>query len=411
MKFDAARTVSTLRDLGDKRFAGTDGEAQVAAFAAERLGQSGWDVERRVVAGSELPRLSISWMGWWLLALPVAAATAMFWSGRTHWLARVLASLLLLVAASWAYLGLVRGLRFGWRIGPLKQAPLVIARPRSDRVAVCRVVLVAPLGALSAIPGGSWTSRALVVSIILPCLLLCIGLSLAAQFASERSAAQLDLWRNGLAIGLSGLIVVTTLALSIEGLLPRNANLVLDRHERTGIAVLLEMARTWPSSRKEPLELLVAGVGGQTLDFAGARALQSMALFEQDLIPTLFVLLLGPGPGVITTISSDDCRELAQSAAKSLWLPHRSLARSLAWLGLWPEEPAGRDLVALVGAGVFNRRPAVGTIDPAALAIVAQLATEITLRWSKERRRATAQSDSVVASSASRRDDQSVPRG
>ena len=68
MKFDSARVIETVKELGDARFAGRDGEARIAEFAAERLAQLGWHVERRVVLGSVLPRLAVSWLGWWLLA-------------------------------------------------------------------------------------------------------------------------------------------------------------------------------------------------------------------------------------------------------------------------------------------------------------------------------------------------------
>ena len=217
-----------------------------------------------------------------------------------------------------------------------------------------RVVLLTPLGSLSAIPPGPRAGQVLVAWIILPSLVICSGSSLASVFASERLAAQLDSFTRGLALGLSALILVTALAVTVSTLRSGKAARSVDRQNRAGIAVLLEMARTWPASRNEQLELIVAGFGGQSLDFAVPRVVQSMALFGQESVPTLFLLLFAPGlvsSPLSRAVTAEIWRNPPPAACGSLIGPHRG---RYARLGLWPEKTVGWDLVALVGAAAFE---------------------------------------------------------
>jgi hypothetical protein len=179
---------------------------------------------------------------------------------------------------------------------------------------------------------------------------------------------------------------VAAAAQTIKELRLRDRRRALDPSERTGLAVLLEVARTWPASRAQTIELVLAATGGQMLDFVGARAVFSIPSPAPPEVPTIYVLLLAPAVGKEIIISSQTCLELAESAAKGLWVPYRLTSRSLRSFGLWPEEPPGREVVALVGSGLFSRDPTRAAIDSASLQNVAQLATEIALRWSKQRR-------------------------
>src|SRR5271170_7264059 len=52
MKFDVERAVADIRELGDARFAGPDGEAKVVDFLAGRFESIGYRVERREAAGA-----------------------------------------------------------------------------------------------------------------------------------------------------------------------------------------------------------------------------------------------------------------------------------------------------------------------------------------------------------------------
>ena len=252
MKFDAARVIETVDELGAARFTGRDGESRIADFVAERLTQLGWQVERRAVLGPVLPRLAVSSLGWWSLASLVTAATVVCWTSMPRWPVRALGSSLLILSALWAYLALSRGLRFGWNLPPVSEAPVVIAQPRSDRPPSCRVVLQTPLGALSAAPRDSLSGHSSIVSTILAGLLLSSGLMLVSVFSSEASTARLHLYARLLTIGLLGLVWVAAIAQTFKDLRLRDSRRVLDPSQRTGLAVLLEMARAWPNSPYQP---------------------------------------------------------------------------------------------------------------------------------------------------------------
>src|SRR5713226_4651676 len=64
MRFDVAQALKTVEELGDPRFAGPDGEAQVADFVAERFERMAYPVERREVVGSSDPQRVALWAGW-----------------------------------------------------------------------------------------------------------------------------------------------------------------------------------------------------------------------------------------------------------------------------------------------------------------------------------------------------------
>src|SRR4051794_31371530 len=51
MRFDTSRAMGIFEELGDPRFAGPEGETQVADFVADRSAGMGLQVERREVSG------------------------------------------------------------------------------------------------------------------------------------------------------------------------------------------------------------------------------------------------------------------------------------------------------------------------------------------------------------------------
>ena len=284
---------------------------------AERLTQLGWQVDRRMVLGSGLPRLSVSSVGWWGLAALLATATAVCWTSGARRQAQALSASLFILSALWVYLGLVRGLRFGWRLPPLREASVVVAHLQSNRPAPCRVVLVAPLGPQSAIPRGSVLGHPSIVSVILACLVLSSGLSMAAAVSIDPAATRWISWSRAIGAVLLGVVCVIAVALTITEFRLRTRRAPLALPDRTGAAVLLEMARTWPASPHQPdaparvpelararpasraqkIELVVAATGGQALDFVGMRTVLHMALPERGEVPTLYLLVFAPGSG------------------------------------------------------------------------------------------------------------------
>jgi hypothetical protein len=166
------------------------------------------------------------------------------------------------------------------------------------------------------------------------------------------------------------------------------------RDNRTGLAVLLELARTWPRRADARIEAHFMAVGGHGIDGAGSRALDETIRAEWPAKPTLLVDLSAPGVGKGLIVSARGHADLARSAAADLWIPHRPARRHVwtTWPG--PATPLDDDVVWLIGDEAFARsgRGREAAIDPEALGRAAQLATEIALRWA--RRVATATSGS-----------------
>jgi hypothetical protein len=161
-----------------------------------------------------------------------------------------------------------------------------------------------------------------------------------------------------------------------------------DRH---GLAVLLEMARSWPRTGSRPIEPIFVASGGQHLDHAGSREVVRMLRSDWSGKPSLLVLLFAPGAGDKLRLfaagsPASDLDELVRGAARGLWIPiqHEEL---LAPIPPWPFGEY-RPAVALVGSDPSARL--ADSVDPQALHRAAQLATEIALRWGKQQKAAGA---------------------
>jgi hypothetical protein len=141
---------------------------------------------------------------------------------------------------------------------------------------------------------------------------------------------------------------------------------------RTGLALLAELARTWPASAAGRLEPVFAA----TPD-AGALA-RWISTRQGDPRPTLVVGLDAPGVGPAFTIAGrGSAARLAREAAHDLWVPFRAARWSRNALGNRRYRRPGWACFTLCGARVD--RPA----DPAMIAAAAQLVTEVALRWAK----------------------------
>lgn len=141
----------------------------------------------------------------------------------------------------------------------------------------------------------------------------------------------------------------------------------------TGIALLLELARTFPQTLHDRPEVRVVGVGGPP--GAGTRSLIRSLRSTWPDKSTLLVVVLAPGHGRETEIGG--CAAglpLARRAAADLWIPARAVRRSR-----WPRLRPVDALVTLRGA---RREPPA---QPAAILALAQLIEELALRWAKRR--------------------------
>jgi hypothetical protein len=143
------------------------------------------------------------------------------------------------------------------------------------------------------------------------------------------------------------------------------------------------MARAWPRAGSRSIEPVFVAAGGQRLDYAGSREIRRLLKSGWSPTPFLLVLLFAPGAGGELRLSASapldwGMSELAEDAARSLWIPHRRDS-GLALLALWPFEDL-HPAVALIGSDL---RSSDDASDPQALHRAAQLATEIALRWAK----------------------------
>ncbi|MBX6314290.1 MAG: hypothetical protein IRY99_15465 [Isosphaeraceae bacterium] len=171
------------------------------------------------------------------------------------------------------------------------------------------------------------------------------------------------------------------------------------------LGLLNELARSWPRSSGQRLEVgfaAVLGAAGEEDLFRWARAEVSGPL------PTLIIRLGSTASGRCVAVSARGAGwELARAAAADLWIPHRmerSIWRPLSW---WRAERGGLTVIRLASSPKAARPPTPsrwGTGHPpmfsegAMLGALAQLATEIALRWG--RRQAGPAGDDRVARSS-----------
>ena len=66
--------------------------------------------------------------------------------------------------------------------------------------------------------------------------------------------------------------------------------------KRRGLALLLEMARSWPRNRSRPIEPVFVAAGGQRLDYAGSREVVRLLKSEWPAKPSLLLLFFAPAP-------------------------------------------------------------------------------------------------------------------
>jgi hypothetical protein len=157
------------------------------------------------------------------------------------------------------------------------------------------------------------------------------------------------------------------------------------RDNRTGLAVLLELARGWPTGTDRRIETRFVATGGRTLGRAGLRALLHAISTEWPARPTLLVEWLAPGIGPGLALREQGTGRLAATAAADLWIPHRIIHRAALGREHWPFGRHGPGYIGMVGDAIAKPRArgAAPVIEPEALGRAAQLATEVALRWAR----------------------------
>jgi hypothetical protein len=133
--------------------------------------------------------------------------------------------------------------------------------------------------------------------------------------------------------------------------------------EGQNLALLVELAGSWSRATRRRVSARFAAVEGWT----AARELAATL----GTGPTLFLQVRAMGRS-LTLVGAGRSLELARAAAADLWIPHRVRRER------WPRRPwfdARRDVTMI--------SLAAGPPDAATLGAIAQLATEIALRWSR----------------------------
>ena len=373
MRFDTARAVEWAGTFAFPRAAGTDGERKAAAIAAEELARLGLRVERlrskalgcragRALAG-------LAGRGRWATGLAWAAHRGAHWPVR---LALALGALL------WLRLTAVEGFLLGrallrrvattnvvaWREGKGEPPPLRVVFHTTLDTFDARRELVPP-----------WlTTR--VIGGLLAALIFC-------EMTINRNPLGLP---SGCWFG-SGPLFLLLLWLAIahaDRTTCRRTGRPDARDNRTGLAVLLELARGWPRGTDSRIESRFVATGGRTLDRAGLRAWSTRSAPSGP--PGRRSSSTGSRrdwPGTRASGAGD--RNARRDGRPDLWIPHRVIHRTRSAASTGPLPPRAR----LHRHGRRRRRrapgPVVSAIEPEALGRAAQLATEVALRWARRK--------------------------
>jgi hypothetical protein len=393
MKFEASRIKLLLRDLDDPRFSGPDGEANVAEFVEDQFAGMGLEVERREVTGSRFPQRLAPWVGWLGYGLLITSVFGLSLTGNI-WL-QIFAWYLSAVSARW-FLDVVRNrVHPGRKRPPVGTAPLLVAFRRDRPPSSMQVIFQAVISGVKADPF-HFRIRSDSARFIVHALLLLFPPIWATTFLFARAGFSINPRRPALLRIADFLehnlypffLVPAWIGIVILLLLEyryRRARAERNPPDRRGLALLLELARAWPRTGSRPIEPVFVVAGGQELDYAGSREVVRLLKKEWGSTPFLLILFFEPGAGHVlwlstSVFSGEGLGELAEVAARSLWIPHR---RELddALESLWPFV---QDLPALALMGSDPRAFGDDSVDPEAIIRAAQLATEVALRWAKD---------------------------
>jgi hypothetical protein len=380
MKFDAARASATFQRLGDPAFRGPDSEARIADYVAGEFERMGWRVERRDVRGSRFPQRAAPWVGW--LGYGIFITIGYFALIVAGQLSLIVLLLLLFVQIPWLNAILSNEVRSIMpQLSPAR-APLLIGSLRGEPAAPVRVVFHSVLGGLetdlfqSSRQSRFWMCHIAGLLIWIPIIVLSV------------------IWHRGrfpsvILVSITALFLVVPWTMILRVLYWEYYQSGPTTHEgaveRRGLAVLLELARTWPPGRSRRIEPVFIAAGGQRLNYAGSREFLHILEREWRAKPTLLVLFFAPGAGEAIRLAPVhfDVAVLARNSAESLWIPTWG---DDAWtlLPFWPfEKQNAAEPIALIGSD--PRAFFDPSVSPEALDRAAQLATEIALRWAKQK--------------------------
>lgn len=183
-------------------------------------------------------------------------------------------------------------------------------------------------------------------------------------------AAWLERAGPGLLVALGLLAAVRQLDPWVRSRAPYPAD------NRTGLAVLLELARSWSAAAPARIEAHFLAVGAPIRPWDQAGWADRLRSWPRK--PTLVVNLDAPGLGPALLLDGQgEALRLALAAARDLWLPHRA-----ADLRAVPLDHRACAAAGLPAIGIVGDLDATA-IDRPLLAAAGQLAVELALRWSR----------------------------
>lgn len=370
MKFDTARAHEWIEAFDFPRAAGSDGERRAAAVVAAGLARAGLEVELRSVHGSRWPSRVGPWLGWvgvglWATALAIAARRGATWPIRLS---------IAIGALLWLRLTVIGAFRLGYAWPPRVATTNVVAWRDVEPSPPVRVVFLTTLDTFD--PGRSivptWLATPLIATVLSGLILL------------DLTTLGLPSWLVPLLLGLLWLAIGGRVWFQV-----RKTGGPDCRDNRSGLAVLLELARTWPRGTHARIETRFVATGGRALDRAGMRAIVRSIASEWPARPTLVVEWLAPGVGPGLALMEHGTGSLAEEAANDLWVPHHTIHQSGVRRDLWPFGRRGPCYVGIVGDATHGTDAAARSIDLDALARASQIATEVVLRWARKMRAPT----------------------
>ncbi|MEJ7637208.1 MAG: hypothetical protein WKF75_04250 [Singulisphaera sp.] len=242
MRFDNERATAWAERFDASRAEGTE-EGGAADIMAEEFTRIGLRVEEWVVLGSRFPHQILPVLGWCGLGLGMTLAASLSDRGTPG----------VLQATAWvgAMLGwgvaTLPGLRFGHGWPPRVASWIVLAGRADDGNPPARLVFRAPLdGTVLRGPEVSWWASSVTIGVLVGIL-----------FVSSAAACP----RSGWALPVLGLLWAPRPRSPVPFL--KSARHPGLRDNRTGLAVLLELARTWPRRADARIEAHFVAVGAR----------------------------------------------------------------------------------------------------------------------------------------------------
>jgi hypothetical protein len=367
MKFDIDRAMAWVQTFDFPRGTGSDGERRAAGLLAERLEKAGWRVNWAVTrTGCRFSTLVMIllltllfeeyflWKALYLSfpALPRVVRAALFF------LAFLLVGGLLRLAFGRNGVKIAHERFVAWRSAKERSpmANLIAGRPSlADRAT--RVFILSHLD--TPLPVLVREDRVCCVAALSLLVLAFLGLSEA-----------LSAW---FVVGIFWVSLLFQVRYWLRTGRPSPGD------NRTGLAALAELAEAFPSRLHERVEIRLAAVSGSSAGQLGSLTLADEIRRHSPAQPTLVINLDSPGLGPeLWLVGTGRGLEVAQGAAKDLWIPHRVSRSRFCVLDHRPFQLNEIPAVSLCGDRNGTR------IEPATLAATAQLVTEITLRWARE---------------------------